>query len=260
MTENTIVLKLPKGVRFDDPQMDEIKRLNSGVEVRKGRQGASLMINQKDFVFDEVDFFEFYTPEGFTFTEKQLDDLLIKNIELKIETNPDGTLIINMNTIAIITSFTFLIGFSIGLWNQIKKAGSITTESGGFKLLKQNKQRMGDVTFTLFEKKIKEIASKCKHITIMPTLCIEIVSNKSSRELEKNLSKIENDWMAEGTDIGLVVDPFRKKYHVFEMNRIGYKELDFNVPFTHNLLPDLILNFNDLLQQAIDMYPEVEFP
>jgi hypothetical protein len=104
MTENTIVLKLPKGVRFNDPQIEEIKQLNNSVEVRKGRQGASLVIKEKDFVFEEIDFFEFYTPEGFIFTEKQLEELWLKNDEFKIETNPDGTIIINMDIVTIISA------------------------------------------------------------------------------------------------------------------------------------------------------------
>jgi Uma2 family endonuclease len=260
MTENTIVLKLPKGVRFNDPQIEEIKRLNNSVEVRKGRQGASLVIKEKDFIFEEVDFFEFYTFEGYTCTEKQLEALWRRNDELLLETNPDRTIIFKMFTSLLISSFSACVGGSLGIWNLEKKLGRVTGGKGVFIFPVSLKSRVPDLAYTSFEKMKKVNKWKSSYAKIAATLCIEILSNNNARELEKNLAKMQNDWMPEGTDIGLVVDPFGEKYYMFEKGMTGQREIDFSIPFTHNLLPDLILDFGDLLKQVFDQNPDVELP
>jgi Uma2 family endonuclease len=260
MSKETITIKLPKNLRFTDEQFEQIKLRNQDVGVRKGRRGASLVLSEKDFLFNEVDFFEVKFPDGYYYIDKQLDDLLTKNDNLKIETNPDGTIIINMYTAAIITTLTALISGSIFMWNHYKNAGRLSEATGGIKPIKQNKRRIPDISFTVFEKILKEFVQEYIHIEVAPTLCIEIVSNKSSRELEKNLKKMKDDWMPEGTDIGLVIDPFKRKYYLFEKDLPEGREIDFAIPFTHSLLPELVLNFNELLEKAITQNPGVKFP
>jgi hypothetical protein len=71
---------------------------------------------------------------------------------------------------------------------------------------------------------------------------------------------MQNDWMPEGTDIGLVVDQFGKKYYMFEKGITGQREIDFAIPFKHSQLPDLMLDFGDLLKQTIEQNPDVELP
>ena len=46
--------------------------------------------------------------------------------------------------------------------------------------------------------------------------------------------------------------PHRKKYYIFESGQKDYKTLSFSKPFTHKLLPELILDFDALLQEAME--------
>ena len=52
--------------------------------------------------------------------------------------------------------------------------------------------------------------------------------------------------MLAGTELGLVIDPFRETYHVFEQNQETYHSFDFAHDFTHPLLPDFAINFGTL--------------
>jgi Uma2 family endonuclease len=87
-------------------------------------------------------------------------------------------------------------------------------------------------------------------ITIPPTFCIEIVSAPAG--LKKDLEKMKNDWMAAGTELGMVIDPFSKKYYIFEQGKEGFEQWTFDQNFGHELLPDLNIDLEKLWKEATE--------
>jgi Uma2 family endonuclease len=260
MPKETITIKLPKNLRFTEDQFEQIKFRNQEVEIRKGRRGASLVLYEKDFLFCKVDFFEVKLSEGTLLSDEQFIALFEKNDNLKFETTSEDSIIINMNTTIIITAFTFLIGVSIGMWNYVQNKGWGGDATGSFFMKKTKKKLVPDISFTLFSKMVNDVINVKLYPQIAPTLCIEIVSNKSRRELEKNLAKMTDQWMPEGTDVGLVIDPFERTYYVFEKDQPEGCKIEFSSLFTHPLLPELALNFDELLDKGIGQFPGLKFP
>jgi hypothetical protein len=58
------------------------------------------------------------------------------------------------------------------------------------------------------------------------------------------------DWMPAGTEIGLVVCPYREEYYLFEKGKAEYKTVSFSQKFTHQQLPDLEIDFAQHLKEA----------
>jgi Uma2 family endonuclease len=260
MSKETITIKLPKGVRFSDEQFEEIKLRNQEVNLRKGRKGASFVLTEKDFLFNEVDFFEVKLPDSTSLEDDQFIDLMQKNDDIKIEMTSKNTIVINIGTTIIIGTFSTILILTLAYWDQLKNIGNVLGGTCAFFIKKSGKKLIPDVSFTLFSKMVNDYINAKMFPQVPPTLCIEIVSNKSRRELEKNLDKMKNHWMPDGTDIGLVIDPFEHKYYLFENHLPDGREIEFAIPFTHYLLPDLELNFNDLLDKAIAKFPGIKFP
>ncbi len=81
-----------------------------------------------------------------------------------------------------------------------------------------------------------------------PFFIIEVVSSKYSLQID--LCKMKKYWVSAGTQIGIVVCPFRQKYYLFEKDKDEYTELPFSQLFTHDKLPHLEINFADLLEEV----------
>ncbi len=79
--------------------------------------------------------------------------------------------------------------------------------------------------------------------------CIEVVSSPKNG-LKQTLQKMQKVWIANGTEIGLVVDPFGKKYYLFEIERQGYETIDFEKLFTQPKLKNLSLDFESFWKEA----------
>jgi Uma2 family endonuclease len=241
---NVIELHIPPDVRFNHIHIEKMNSLNPGLSLEFS--DSCIRISEGGLQFSSMDFFRLWMP--FDIQEDVLFKIGELNQHLKLEGDKKGV-IINMGTLSLIGAFTAAILGTLYIWNRKMKKGRVFDSSTGHDMQTEDGKihRIPDVSFISYQK----FSAKVIDFTYRagsPTLCIEVVSNKKS--LKQNLEKMEQDWMNGGAEIGLVVCPHRKKYYVFESKQNGYKTVSFSKPFTHTLLPELILDFDALLQEA----------
>lgn len=243
--QNSILLELPNKFTARENLLAELCELNPGLSLEIEKN--ILRIEEKDLPISEMDFFELHLP--FKMEEEEMVEISGLNNELRMEMDAEA-IIINMGTAEFISIFAVAITIALGIWNKKKKLGRILESQGGHDLIVDGKKlhRMPDVAFHLNDKFNKKILDKTSRAGA-PFLCIEVVSNKNS--LNQDLRKMQNDWMRGGTEIGLVVCPHRQEYYQFEQGISGYQSYPFSHPFTHTSLPDLILNFEEILQESL---------
>jgi Uma2 family endonuclease len=240
-----IEIDFPSTVPITAEQFEKIKVLNPLIRIEQVEN--RLRINEGELTFFDSDFFDLHIP--FEIQEEYYRELCELN-DYKIECNPTN-LIISMGTTELISAFTVLITVTIAIWNRTVKLGKTYDAQVDNKLDSQiEKHRIPDVAFITFKKFVDSIKLKNGFIIGSPTLCIEVVSNKKS--LNENIRKMQNDWMPAGTEIGLVVCPVRKKYYLFEQGIEDFQTIDFTIPFQHESLSGLEINFEELLNEAIE--------
>ena len=246
---HTIELHLPEPLASDSLRI--VQNCNPHVEL--WQEQDRLLIAEKDFLFDQVGFFTFRPfPEAKDIDEEWLEWLNSQH-HFKIETNADGTIIIHMLTTGIIATFTLLIGTVVVLWNREHKKGRIHGESAGYLLPDPSEEgktmmRAPDVSYIAYDKASKEQQNTWKYREVAPSLCIEVVSAKA--DTNKELRKMQRDWMASGTEIGLVVDPHAELFYVFEQGKEGFEQCNFSQVFKHQALQGLAIDFEALLNEA----------
>jgi hypothetical protein len=112
MVENTIQIKFPNELLLTNKAFHIMQSLNPGVILKEGDEN-DIFINKKEFLFDDIDFFELILPEHLDISWEHFEEFCELNELYKIERNENGIILINMLTPQIITAFTLLIATSI---------------------------------------------------------------------------------------------------------------------------------------------------
>ncbi|MCB1160963.1 MAG: Uma2 family endonuclease [Leptospiraceae bacterium] len=240
--QTSIALELPETFLKRAELLDTLIPLNPGISLQLAQN--TLFIEEKELHFSGMDFFPLHLP--FKMKEQEMFTISELNSNLRLEMDEEA-IIINMGTLGLISAFTAAILITIGIWNRKKKLGKVFDAQSGHDMLVNGKKihRMPDIAFHLNEV-FKE--KTLDYRLGFPFFCIEVVSNKKS--LKQDLRKMANDWMAAGTEIGLVVCPHREKYYLFEKDVTGYKTYGFSIVFTHSKLPELHIDFAAILEEA----------
>ena len=248
MTENSIKLILPSEIDFSQGQKQAMQMQNPYIFIDFNED--RLLLSEAALSFDKISFLELHFP--FEITEEQYEKIAeLNELEIKkIEYSPQ-TLYIYMGTIGLIGTFTVGIITVIAIWNKKYKKGKIFDSQADY-ILKQKdgsiRRKQPDVSFLAFKNIIDKMFNERGFIVAKPYFIIEVVSNKYS--LQKDLDKMKNDWLPAGMEVGLVVCPFRQKYYLFEKGKDEYQIFDFEQVFAHEKLPELELNFQELLEEA----------
>ena len=201
---------------------------------------------------NEKDFFTLKLPFQYTDYKVFIKDFIELNPDLKPEFILPDKIIINMLTPEMIAAFTMAIGAVLFMWNRSQKKGRVYDGTARYDIdvskgeIIEKQHRAPDFSYIDFEKIAKEKLNKATYIAGSPTFCGEILSQK--HQLRANLKKMREVWMASGTELGVVVCPYRRKYYVFDHN-LHYKIHDFSETFRHDLLAGLELNFGELLDE-----------
>ena len=95
---------------------------------------------------------------------------------------------------------------------------------------------------------VGEVYDQKGFIKANPFFIIEVVSNKNS--LQQDLRKMAQVWIPAGTQVGLVVCPYRKEYYLFDKQNEKYTAFNFSKKFTHDKLSHLEIDFAQLLKEA----------
>ena len=72
----------------------------------------------------------------------------------------------------------------------------------------------------------------------------------ATKDEQKEIDKMRKDWIDGGAKVGIVVNPHKKKYYVFEQGDSGYDIFDLSTPFSHHLFSGLVIDFQALLNEA----------
>ncbi|NER08015.1 MAG: Uma2 family endonuclease [Okeania sp. SIO3C4] len=234
-------LHVPKDYSLDSRTFQKMQWENPFLYLRK--EGNAILMEENSIEFDKLNFVELTFPrvisEGLYL---EIDEL---NPDLKKIEFHQNKLQIHMGTIAFISAFSVLVGFVIIQWNRKHKFGTAYDAQADF-IIKDGGHKIPDIG--LVKGRLIEHINEKGFIAGTPSLIVEVVSNKYA--LQQDLRKMAEHWMPNGTEIGLVIDPHRKEYHVFEQGEENYKSFPFETIFEHTKLPELELDFNALLVEA----------
>jgi len=237
MAEESYIV-FPKNYLDKHPKIEFVMQPDAVYRVKQAKNRLYFELNP------EVTEFEFKLTHPLT--EQQYNRLqYINKSHLKIETLNYDTFYTSMGTFAIISAFTALIISGLVVWANNNKTGRVYTEDGEYKLKDKSGKiirRRPDVSYISFKQISEEEQNSWqkKFIEVPPTLAIEIVSSEVS--LQKELNKMRDIWMANGTQLGIVIFPHKQKYFVFENQ--NYTEYLLTQVFTYPLLPGYEGNFN----------------
>jgi len=207
-------IQLPEEIKLSSTAFQ--KMLWNNPELKLQLTNNELFVFENYVEFSKMSFIELDFPSPFTFSD--FHALCAKNTELqKVEFHAQK-IQIHMAVVGLIGAFTAAVLLSLGIWNRKHKLGELYNESG---FIKAN-----------------------------PFLIIEIVSNKYG--LQQDLQKMAEHWMENGTAIGLVIDPHRSEYHLFQAGHEEYESFSFSDAFMHEKLPELEIDFEQLLQEALE--------
>ncbi len=231
--------------------LDELQELN--LHLHFDTEKNKLLLSGKNFDIHSKDFFEINLHQQFQLNDSFIDAFLAENQHIKPEFILPGKIIINMLTPEMIAAFSMAIGAILFIWNRSSKKGRIYDGTARFDIeinretYIEKQRRAPDFSFVSFDKITREKLNQSTYIQGSPSFCGEIVSQK--HQLKVNLQKMREVWMASGTEIGLVICPYRKKYYLFD-HSVHYSIHDFSKTFRHSQLPGLVLDFAALLEEV----------
>lgn len=162
-------------------------------------------------------------------TDKQLLDLCLGNKHLKIERDPNGTILIMSPIKFKISHFNNNLLGVFYIWNKKYAKGYFTDSNGGY-ILPDTSMRAPDIGFVLKEnyQKLTE-EQKMSFAPLCPDFVVEIIS--ASEDAKKAKEKM-NAWMENGCELAWLIDIFEKKIHIFEKGGKVHVHDDFSKEMT----------------------------
>jgi len=247
-------IKLPDKFPITDDLLKEFRLLNADFHFGK-EASNTLVFEETAFRFCDYEYVELKFPSSI-FTDSNFNELYeINDDQLNFEQPGNHSILLKMGILHIISLITGAIFVSVYLWAKISRKGRVRSENGEYHLDKTKKPDekggvfMADVSYISFDKASEEEQKSWKgRAPIPPTLSIEIVSAKYG--LKPALRKMKEVWMYYGTELGVVICPFSKKYFVFEKDVAGYKECAIYDKFIHPLLPGYEGDFSEYVDEV----------
>ncbi|EAZ92195.1 Uma2 family endonuclease [Crocosphaera chwakensis] len=178
-------------------------------------------------------------------SETDLEKLCQENPEARLETNPQGQLIIMSPTGSESGKRNTSLIFQVELWNRQQNSGIVFDSSTGFKL-SNGAVRSPDVSWiTLAKWNSLSKQQKRKFAPIAPDFVIELMS--PTDELNELQNKME-EYMNCGVQLGWLINPDEKQVEIYRQQE---KPEILNNPLTlsgEQILPNLIVNLQDIIE------------
>jgi Uma2 family endonuclease len=244
---NTYSIRIPSSYRLIE-KMDELERLNPEVLLSIEVENC-LTITESAFLFEDYGYFGIKVPR---FTAAMFEELHELNEEINFEFDDKEEIFIRMGTFAMISLLTVAIMSSFYMWAKSRNSGSVFGENGEYELddsenPEKKLRRIPDISYISYDSVSKKKQGEWNgFIPVPPNLVIEIVSAK--RGLKNDLNKMQNVWMKNGADIGLVICPFTEKVYIFEKGISGYSSQSIHSDFSHPMLPGYTENFGKFIE------------
>ncbi len=245
LTENSFLLRFPKSYELD---LMVLQQNNPNLKLDLA-ENHTLKINVRAFELEKYEFFKIQLPQSLNHPEIEF---------LEIENNDDRLefdfpyLIYSTGMDAIIGAITLLIASQLVVWTIKTKKGNAYSENTDYKVPDPDNPDeiiwvKADLTYMSYDKLSEDEQETYKKDGIVgfqvpPTVAVEITSNRYQRK--PLLWKMRFKWMFLGTDLGIVVCPFRKELYIFEKGNYDYKTQSIFEPVIHPLLEGLIWDFS----------------
>ncbi len=165
-------------------------------------------------------------PEGFEtvilqpnpqrrFTDEQFEQFCAQYPELRIEMNSEGEMIIMLPVVSKGSNRNFILSGRFFAWVETDNTGVGFDSSGGF-TLPNGAKRSPDVSWmrrerweALTDEQQNEFARLC------PDFVVEL---RSGSDRLKPLQKKMEEYLANGAELGWLIDPKKKKVHIYQPN------------------------------------------
>jgi Uma2 family endonuclease len=199
---------------------------------------------------EEESYFPLYleTNENCRFTDEQFTEFSVINDDrYSISRTHTHQIVIEMPTTRKTTRTNAKFATYLGMWNLEHELGEVQESSGGY-LLPDGAVYAPDasfVTFTRLDKLTPEQQEEDKFTPLAPDFAAEIMSKSDSLAAAKR--KMQEVWMKNGVETGLLIDPKREMYYVYTQGEEEPKAFPFEVLFSCSTLPYFELNLHDIL-------------
>jgi Uma2 family endonuclease len=136
------------------------------------------------------------------------------NPHLRLETDRNYNLIIQMATYDKTGKHNLALGAKIYNWNEENKLGEAFDSSTGFKMPVTNSIKSPDVSFILHSR-LEVLEDENQFRTIAPDFVIELRS--STDRLKVAIAKME-EYIENGVRLGWLIDPQTENVHIYRLN------------------------------------------
>lgn len=184
-------------------------------------------------------------PEHYRMTDDELFDLCVANKELRIERDEEGQLIIMSPVGGISGNLNFKLTYLFGEWiEKNSHLGYGFDSATGFRL-PDNSMRSPDVSFVKKEKwETLNVEDQEKFVPVCPDFVIELRSKTDSLS---TLKKKMERWIANGCELGWLIDPVNKKSYIYKPNEKVKEVIGFDKKLSGGkLLPGFELDLKRL--------------
>lgn len=154
-------------------------------------------------------------PEQPRFTDKEFVRFCEKNRELRIEMTSEGEMIIMLPVVSEGSNRNFILSGRFFAWVETDNTGVGFDSSGGF-TLPNGAKRSPDVSWILRER--WEVLSKELKNSFAPICPDFVVELRSGSDRLKTLQKKMEEYIANGAQLGWLIDPKKKTVHIYQPN------------------------------------------
>lgn len=206
--------------------------------------GEPLTFHTQSLREEEESYFPLYleTNENCRFTDEQFTEFSILNDDrYTISRTYAHEMPTHGNTSEINGKLTLY----LGMWNLTHKLGKTYDSGGGF-TLPDGAMFAPDAAFVAFVRWNRLTDEQKQGFPqVVPDFVAEIMSKSDSLTAAKR--KMEEVWMKNGVETGLLIDPRQKKYYVYGAGKGEFEEFSFETLFSCEALPHFELDLNLLL-------------
>jgi Uma2 family endonuclease len=187
------------------------------------------------------------TNENCRFTDEQFLEFSHINETFPIFRNANHEIVIEMTMFTKGGERELSIAIEFGIWNKKHKLGRLFGPNSMF-TLPDGAMYAPDTSFIAFTRldaappEKKEGAFK-----IVPEFVLELMSD--SDRLSAAQRKMEEVWMENGVEVGVLIDYKKEEYYVYEKDKSAPTKFPFSEPFTHEILPYFSLDLQALAEE-----------
>jgi Uma2 family endonuclease len=141
-----------------------------------------------------------------------------------------------------------LIASELIFWNRQHKLGRVYGPNSMFKL-PDGAMYAPDTSYIGFSRLEKTPVEKKQGVyEVVPEFVLELMSDSDRLPVAKQ--KMEEIWMKNGAEVGVLIDYKNEEYYVYEKGKEEPTKFSFSVPFTHEeLLPHFSLDLQALAEE-----------